>query len=63
MNLWVSYGRRIWNDRIAWKIQLKVNSAFGGDSPKGVVTQPWGDIAIARLPPERRWYLTNTFDF
>jgi hypothetical protein len=25
--------------------------------------QPWGEIAQVRLPPERRWYLTNAFSF
>lgn len=27
--------------------------------PIGV--QPWGEYSTVRLPPERRWYLTNTF--
>ena len=31
--------------------------------PIGVTVQPWGDHAISRLPPERRWYVTNTFNF
>ena len=28
-----------------------------------VTAQPDGTTASARLPPERRWYLTNTFSF
>jgi hypothetical protein len=40
-----------------------VRNAIGDGGLMGVTVQPWGEHAITRLPPERRWYLTNTFSF
>jgi hypothetical protein len=63
LDLWVSYKRRLWAERIDWKVQLSVKNVLGGDDLIPVRAQPWGDIAVARVPPEKRWYLTNTFSF
>ncbi|MDP3070202.1 MAG: TonB-dependent receptor plug domain-containing protein [Opitutaceae bacterium] len=63
VDLFAGYARKIWNNRIEWKAQLNVRNAIGKGSPIGVTAQPTGEIAVARLAPERRWYLTNTFSF
>jgi hypothetical protein len=60
---WVSYHRKLWQGRIDWKIQLNVTNLYGTTSPIAVGVQPWGDISTVRLAPERRWYLTNSFEF
>ncbi len=58
-----SYERKIWKDRINWKIQLNVRNLIEDDTPIAIGVQPWGDISTVRLAPERRWYLTNSFTF
>jgi hypothetical protein len=63
VDLWTGYERPVWNNRIKWKVQLNVRNAFGDTDPLPVTIQPWGEIATARLAPERRWYLTNSFSF
>lgn len=64
VDFFAGYTRKLSSDRIVWKVQLNVRNAItsGGDLIP-VTTQPWGETAIARLAPERRWYLTNTFSF
>ncbi|MGH7946925.1 MAG: hypothetical protein ACREH8_13370 [Opitutaceae bacterium] len=63
VDLFASYTRKIWSDRIEWKAQLNVRNAIGDGDAIGITVQPWGETASARLAPERRWYLTNTFSF
>ncbi len=60
---WVSYERKVWNDRINWKVQLNARNLFGDTQTIGIGVQPWGAFSTTRLAPERRWYLTNTFSF
>ena len=63
VNAWVSYERKIWRG-IGWKAQINVNNLIGDNELIGTNVQSWsGQIATYRLPPERRWYLTNTFSF
>ncbi len=63
VDLFTAYTRKLRGNRIEWKAQLNVRNAIGQGDPIGVTVQPWGETAITRLPPERRWYLTNTFSF
>jgi hypothetical protein len=63
VDLFASYARKIWNNRIDWRVQLNVRNAIGQDGLVDVTVQPWGETAISRLAPERRWYLTNSFSF
>jgi hypothetical protein len=63
VDLSASYSRPVFQNRIKWKVQLNVRNAIGSGSLLPVTIQPWGDVATTRLPPERRWYLTNTFSF
>ncbi len=63
IDAWVSYQRKVWNDRINWKVQLNARNLFGDSATIAIGVQPWGAPSTVRLPPERRWYLTNTFSF
>jgi hypothetical protein len=63
VDAWLSYSRKIWNERIQWKAQLNVRNLYGDDDLVGITVQPWGEVARVRLPPERRWFLSNTFSF
>ncbi len=63
VDAWVGYGRKLWRDRIDWKVQLNVRNILGDQDPIAITVQPWGETAMARLAPERRWFLTSTFGF
>jgi hypothetical protein len=63
VDAWITYERKIWNDRIDWKVQLNVKNLLGGNGLIAIRTQPWGAAAAVRIPPEKRWYITNTFEF
>ena len=41
---------------------LAVRVAFDKDA-RTITVQPWGEYASVRLAPERRWYVTNSFNF
>jgi hypothetical protein len=60
---WLSYKRRIFGDRMAWRIQLNVRNLIGSDELIRVSTNPDGQTAIVRIPPDRQWFVTNTFRF
>jgi outer membrane receptor protein involved in Fe transport len=60
---WLSYKRRIFKDKVAWRIQLNIRNLIGSDSLIPVTTNPHGQAAIVRIPPERQWFVTNTFRF
>lgn len=59
----VTYRRKVWNDKINWKVQLNANNIIAEDGAIPIRTQVDGSTAIARIPVERRWYITNTFEF
>ncbi len=63
VDAWISYERAIWQKRIKWKVQLNGRNLLAERDLIPVTVQPWGEVATARIPPERRWYLTNTFSF
>jgi hypothetical protein len=48
---------------VAWRIQLNVRNLIGSDSLIPVSTNPDGRTAIVRFPPDRQWFVTNTFRF
>lgn len=63
VNAWVSYERKL-RHGLNWKVQLNVNNLIGNTELIGTSVQSWnGEVANYRLPPERRWYLSNTFSF
>ena len=61
-DIWIGYGRKL-NDRIDWRVQLNVVNAFGDDDTIPVVTNPDGTVAVFRASVEKRWFITNTFEF
>lgn len=62
-DLFAGYTRRWWRDRIEWRVQLNLRNVQGCRATIPVTAQPDGSTASARLPPERRWFLTNSFAF
>jgi hypothetical protein len=60
---WISYKRRILRDRVGWRIQLNIRNLVGSDALIPVSTNPDGRTAIVRVPPDRQWFITNTFRF
>lgn len=64
VDAWVSYSRKLNRDRVNWKIQLNVRNLIGDDTPIAITVKPDGAPAVTRLPPpEKRFYITNTFEF
>jgi outer membrane receptor protein involved in Fe transport len=59
---WIGY-RRTLSRNIDWSIQLNVRNAFGDDNLIPVITNPDGVVAVARIPQEKNWFITNTFRF
>jgi hypothetical protein len=61
---WVGYKRKIWKGRIDWKVQLNVRNLLGDTGLVAVLVQSYNGVPSAvRTPPEKRWYLTSTFEF
>jgi outer membrane receptor protein involved in Fe transport len=63
VDAWLGYERRIWNDKITWKVQLNVSNLLRDRELIPIQAQPWGQVATYRLAGPQRWYLTNTFSF
>lgn len=63
IDAFIAYQRRIWNDRVTWKMQLNATNIYQQRELIPVNAQPWGEVATMRLAPEQRWFLTNTFSF
>ncbi len=62
-DLWVGYGRRIWNDKIDWRVQLNIQNVGVGDELVPITVQPDGTPAAYRIRPPQNIFLTNTFRF
>ena len=60
---WVSYGKKIANDKIDWKVQLNVRNIGVGKELIPVATQPDGTVAVSRIAPPMTWTIRNSFDF
>jgi len=63
VDVFASYTRKVYRNKIDWKVQLNVRNAVGNGDLIPITTQPDGSPAAVRLAPERRCYLTNTFSF
>jgi hypothetical protein len=62
-DLWVGYRRKIFSDKIDWKIQLSIRNVFVDSDPVVVQVQPDGSPARVALPVSRQFVLSNTFTF
>lgn len=63
VDAWVSYRRSLFDGRINWRSQINVRNLVGDSDPLAITVQPDGSPAVTRLPPERRIYWSNTFEF
>ena len=63
VDAWIGYRRKIWKDQIDWKVRLGATNVIGGTGLKIINAQPSGEHAGLRIPPEKRWSLSNTFEF
>lgn len=63
VDAWLRYSRKIYDGKVNWRIQLNFRNLIGETDPIAVTVQPDGSPAATRLPPEKRIYLTNTFEF
>jgi hypothetical protein len=62
-DLWVGYGRKLFRDRIDWRVQLNVANVGVGNELVPVTVQPDGTPAAYRIRPPQQIFLTNTFRF
>ncbi len=60
---WIRYGRRIFDDKIRWSIQLNIRDLLASDDLIAVTAQPSGHVASARIPQPNKWTLTSSFEF
>jgi hypothetical protein len=64
VDLIFGYTRKIFNNKVRWKVQLNIRNAFfDKDDVIPISTQPDGSIAEVRLAPPRVFMLTNTFSW
>ncbi|PTY07096.1 TonB-dependent receptor [Opitutaceae bacterium EW11] len=62
-DLWVGYNRKLFRDKIHWRVQLNVSNVGVGDELIPVTVQPDGTPAAYRIRPPQQVFLTNTFNF
>ena len=62
-DLWLTYGRKIWDEKIDWSVRLNVRNLVGESGNIPVKTNPDGQVAVIRIPPPRTIYLSNSFKF
>jgi len=62
-DVFLSYRRPIWDDKVDWKVQFNFRNAFGDNDPVPVVINPDGNIAVIRNAQQKTVFLTNTFSF
>jgi outer membrane receptor protein involved in Fe transport len=63
VDLWVSYTRRVFSDKVRMKIQLNVRDATEKGGLQAVLFEPDGSPAQYRIKDPRTYFLTTTFDF
>ena len=62
-DLWISYGRKIYNNKIGWKIQLNIYSVFENGSLRTTSVNLDGSPYGYRIMDSRQFVLTSTFTF
>ena len=62
-DVFLGYGRRLWRNKVAWRLQLNVRNALNRDDPlvQRALTDGTGAIYAAQKP--RLFILTNAFEF
>jgi len=59
---WIGYTRKIFDDKITWRVQLNVRNLLDDDDLIPVVAQPDKSIAAWRIPSPRTFSLRSTFE-
>ncbi len=62
-DFWVSYTRRILQDKVRMKLQLNVRDAFEDGGLEVVAVNPNGESSVQRIVAPRQIMLTSTFSF
>lgn len=60
---WFGYSRRIFKDKVGWRVQLNIRNVFADGDPIVVQVQPDGSPARVSIPVPRQFVLSNTFSF
>lgn len=62
-DLWIGYGRKIFSDKINWRMQLNVRDLFAKNSLIPITVQPDGSPAAFRIHEPRVISLSSSFEF
>lgn len=60
---WIGYTRKLWRDKIQWRVQLNVRDVLDEDELVPVMAQPDGSVAAWVAPQGRLFTLRSTFEF
>ena len=63
VDLWVGYQRRVFANKINWRIQLNGTNVGASTTRKSAHYEPDGSLALARIENGMEWQVTNTFQF
>jgi hypothetical protein len=63
VDLWLGYQRRVFANKINWRIQLNVYNVGQSTTLKPAQYEPDGSLALARIENGMTWQLTNSFTF
>ncbi len=63
LDSWIGYTRKLFGDKITWRVQLNVRNLLDEDDLVPVAAQPDGSIAAWRIPSPRTFSLRSTFEF
>ncbi len=63
VDMWVGYKRKIWNDKVDWRVQLNIRNLFADKDPVPIQYQPDGSVARVAIPVPRQISLSNTISF
>ena len=63
VDLWLGYQRRVFANKINWRIQLNVTNVGQNTELVPAQYEPDGTLALARIQNGMEWQLTNSFDF
>jgi len=60
---WIGYPRKLFDDKVTWRVQLNVRHLADDDDLIPLAAQPDGPIAAWRIPSPRTFSLRSTFEF
>jgi len=62
-DVWVAYGRKLFNDKIGWKIQFNIVNALEGGGLRPITVNLDGTPYAWRIIDPRQYVLSSTFTF